>query len=97
MRLEEQKKKAAELKLQRKAQEKDRWWSGAELFASTRTTDSSVNFCINDELVDKKQTELQRYSNDYSRWDQWTPQDPATLAEVYQISRTVNKKIFLSW
>jgi hypothetical protein len=25
---------------------------------------------------------LQRYTSDYSRWEQWTPSDPATKQEV---------------
>ena len=80
-RLEEQKRRAIELQIQRKSQERERWWSGADIFAANRSKEE-VHVCENDELIDKKSQELKKYTADYSRWEQWTPQDPATLEEV---------------
>lgn len=73
-----------ELRIKRKQEEKERWWAGAELFAQRDPEDDS-----NDDLggTASSQTQrLSRYSMDYSRWDVWDPQDPATLQEVIQLT-----------
>ena len=75
--------RAKKLQVQRMAEEKDRWWTGAEIFISTRRSDNVV--------IEKGDTPAamdvtSRYNNDYSRWDEWVPRDEATLEEVTNIT-----------
>lgn len=79
----EQAEKAEKLAKQRKIEEKERWWAGADFFVRKRASNASVE---DEEGVISSETQIaQRYSMDYSRWDSWTPQDPATRAEVIVI------------
>lgn len=71
-----------------KQEEKDKWWRGAELFQGMDPTqmadeDDEDNVCSSttDSETVKQQAVLQRYSNDYSRWEMPVVDDPATLAE----------------
>ena len=79
-RLRIQKVKNDELKLKRKLEEKERWWSGAEIFKPIKEqTDSSIG--INDNDTDPKQKLLNRYNFNYSRWEQWIPNDEVSTLE----------------
>lgn len=76
--------KEAELKRQRKREERERWWAGAEAYfpkSSTESQSSSVpgsNKLIAD---DKKALKVARYTMDYSKWDSWTPSDDVSRQE----------------
>lgn len=83
-RLEESRRKAEELRLQRKLEERERWWAGAELFTAHRRGGGIVD--VEDENSEAKNIDpqtliLQRYTADYSRWNEWVPRDPASLQE----------------
>ncbi len=87
--------KREKLRIQRKKEEKERWWDGARLFSETggvgnedddeegedgikklsggETSDSGSS-----SLVKKK---MAYHKLDYSRWDKWVPEDPATVEE----------------
>lgn len=89
----------AKKKAKQKAEEKEKWWRGAELFRDV--SPDLVNDDDNDLEDDddkkknkneKEQTEdakraamLLRYSNDYSRWEQPVVDDPATQAEQAEL------------
>eukprot|EP00604_Paraphysomonas_vestita_P001519 CAMPEP_0174822658 /NCGR_PEP_ID=MMETSP1107-20130205/17506_1 /TAXON_ID=36770 /ORGANISM="Paraphysomonas vestita, Strain GFlagA" /LENGTH=277 /DNA_ID=CAMNT_0016042253 /DNA_START=22 /DNA_END=852 /DNA_ORIENTATION=+ len=76
-RREELRKEEEALKLKRKQEEKERWWSGAELYVSPDN-----NKKVEESDVTPLQfSRMDKYSANYSRWDQWIPQDPATLQE----------------
>lgn len=78
-----QQEKDRQLREQRKKEEYERWWAGVEIFkpqaaaASTSTVKQ-----ISDEEQDKKTAVLNRYTADYSRWNEWAPTDEATVAEL---------------
>ena len=42
--------------------------------------------------ADPKKAIAQRYALDYSRWQEWTPDDPATLQEREEVERAENDK-----
>ena len=83
IRLAEQKQKAENLRLQRKKEEHDRWWAGAEMFGSRQldTDEDDDNSCQQTE--DARSKLAARYALDYSRWNEWTPNDPVSQAEVF--------------
>jgi hypothetical protein len=76
----EAKERASVLAAQRKAEEKERWWAGVDFFAKNRSSKAGVD--EGDDTGNNGVKTEQRYSMDYSRWDTWVPQDPATLQEV---------------
>jgi hypothetical protein len=77
----------AKKKAKQKEEEKEKWWRGAELFRSmdpsqmVEEEDEDGNKQVYDTELAKKQAIVQRYSNDYSRWEQPVVDDPATQAE----------------
>ena len=81
-RLAEQTRKAEELRLKRKAEEKERWWNGAEFCRERKVRDENGNKVIqvHDETSEKERIR-QRYTADYSRWNDWVPTDAATIEE----------------
>ena len=83
-RLKAQKEKDDKLREQRKQEEKERWWSGAEIFRPNKavTTEQQDEAQLNDEEIDKKALRLKRYTADYSHWNEWIPTDEASRAEV---------------
>lgn len=75
-RREELQREEENLRRKRKEEEKERWWAGAEIYASRE------NQSENDlELTPQQSDSRDRYSANYSRWDQWVPHDPASLQE----------------
>lgn len=74
--------KERKLQEQRKKEERERWWAGAEIFKPKTATESERLLAPTEEEVDKKTAILNRYKADYSRWNSWTPTDEATLAEA---------------
>ena len=85
-RIAESKRKAEELRLKRAAEEKERWWGGAEFCGDRKVKDAdgSVVVDIGDAAAEKLELQKQRYNFDYSRWNDWTPTDSATLEEIEQ-------------
>eukprot|EP00605_Chrysophyceae_sp_TOSAG23-4_P001227 GSChrysophyteH1.ASY1.ANO1.1337.1 assembled CDS len=83
-RLAESRRKAEELRLKRKAQEKERWWDGAEFCGSRKVRDVEDNVIVNVSEREEGERERikQRYAADYSRWNDWTPTDEATVEEA---------------
>ena len=88
-RLEKQRIKDEQLRLQRKLEEKERWWAGSDLFVNQRDTE---DLSIVTEKVTEKARLLDRYANDYSRWNDWKPSDPVTLAETAEVEAEIEKK-----
>ena len=86
-RLEEQRRKAEELRLKRKAEEKERWWAGADLFVVNKTnpTDSAAGYDKGIEDLTEKERILQRYTMDYSRWNDWEPTDEVSMQEKKEL------------
>lgn len=69
-RKEELRKEEEELRLKRKIEEKERWWSGAELHISPENNQKMDENNLTPLQVNK----IEKYSANYSRWDQWIPQ-----------------------
>jgi len=90
-RLKVQQEKARALKEQRKQEEREKWWDGATIFRPRDENDSnsgnSAAKQLTNEEMEKKTQLLNRYTADYSRWNDWTPNDEATLEEIAQINR----------
>eukprot|EP01006_Ploeotia_vitrea_P040123 TRINITY_DN66404_c2_g1_i2.p1 TRINITY_DN66404_c2_g1~~TRINITY_DN66404_c2_g1_i2.p1 ORF type:complete len:348 (+),score=35.18 TRINITY_DN66404_c2_g1_i2:49-1092(+) len=67
-----------ELRLKRKEEEKKKWWDGAELF---RTHGDNL-----DQLEESEQiaitNKLNKYTADYSHWNTWVDETPATKEEI---------------
>ena len=81
--------KERKLKEERKKEERERWWAGVEIFKPKQTdeTTSTTISTPTDEEIDKKTTILNRYTADYSRWNDWTPTDEVTLTEMKEIQQ----------
>lgn len=75
------KRKNEELRLQRKQEEKERWWKGADLYRKENVDDSIEVVDSLDDDSDLKKKKLSYHQLDYAKWDSWTPADPVTLAE----------------
>ncbi len=81
-RLALQKIKDEELRLLRKNEEKERWWLGADLFVENKNTEKSSDVVDKDgNIIDINEKIKLRYTADYSRWNEWKPNDPASLLE----------------
>ncbi|RYG65086.1 hypothetical protein EON64_12655 [archaeon] len=75
--------KEEKLRIQRKQQEKERWWSGAEAFKPRQTSESTPLTArqLTEEEEDRRNLMLSRYTADYSRWGQWAPSDEVSRQE----------------
>ncbi len=93
-RLEEQRRKAEELRLKRKAEEKERWWAGADLFVVNKKnpTDGIVGKDNEQVAATEKERILQRYTMDYSRWNDWEPTDEVSMQEKKALEEAEEKK-----
>ena len=103
------------LRLQRKAEEKERWWAGAELFrskgaeiadaeiaelenenddannnSSSNTNTNNGNNSNSNEITSRR--EMERLNLDYSKWDTWNPEDPASIEEREIEEKAAEKK-----
>lgn len=76
-RRQELKEREEKIRLQKKAEEKERWWAGAEMFV--KNCKGSENMDTNS--LEKLEFRKSRYSSNYSRWDEWVPDDAVTLEE----------------
>ena len=92
-RLAESNRKAEELRLKRKAAEKERWWGGAEFCVERKVRDKDGNVVIEptNESTEKDRIR-QRYTADYSRWNDWVPTDQATIEENELIEAEADKE-----
>jgi hypothetical protein len=90
-----QKEEDEKLRLQRKQEEKDRWWAGVEVYkpnvknrisTSSDHVDGSVDNGVTNSssAINKGSTMdvVNRYTADYSRWNDWIPTDDASKAEI---------------
>jgi hypothetical protein len=86
-RLKDYEEKTATLKAQRKKEEAERWWAGVDVFRpKTEEVVRVVN--LSEEEEEKKQMLLNRYKLDYSRWNDWSPSDEASLEEIASLKAT---------
>ena len=101
-----QREKEEKLRLQRKQEEKDRWWAGVEVYkpnVKNRINSSTSNSSSDhiDRSVDNGETNsssannkssnmdiVNRYTADYSRWNDWIPTDDASKAEIGKDTNT---------
>jgi hypothetical protein len=102
-----QREKEEKLRLQRKQEEKDRWWAGVEVYkpnVKNRISSSSTSNSSSDHIdrsVDNGETNcssannkssnmdiVNRYTADYSRWNDWIPTDDASKAEIGKDTNT---------
>lgn len=80
------------LRIERKREERERWWSGADFFKLSPQNDcidESENRNELDFIISTKKSD--KYNSDYSRWEQWVPSDPATLEEATLASEIEDK------
>ena len=90
IRLDELRAKEAARKVKRMEEERERWWRGADFYSKNKHRDDD-SIQIDDENEDSNgsgskslsvfETTMDKYNNDYSRWDTWEPSDPTTLEE----------------
>lgn len=75
--------KEAELKRQRKREERERWWSGAEAyFPKDKYHQSSQDSAKNKDSEQVRTVKLGHYTADYSKWDTWVPDDEVSQQEL---------------
>ena len=86
-RLAAQQEKERKLKEQRKSEERERWWAGVEIFKPRKTEDGNTLQPLDDTATDKKVAIVNRYTADYSRWNEWTPTDEASKAEENEVKQ----------
>lgn len=85
--------KEAELKRQRKREERERWWSGAEVYfpkESAKKEPSTTGGKLNAE--DARALRVSRYTMDYSKWDTWTPSDDVSRQEELEREEQEEKR-----
>jgi hypothetical protein len=69
-----------EIRQKRIKEERDKWWTGAEWFKSHgQPGDDSADVTADKAIAIDR---MDRYASDYSRWDSWVDETPATQAEV---------------
>lgn len=101
IKLEELREKEAARKAKRKEEERERWWRGADFYSKNKHTDDD-SIQVDDENEDSNgsgskstsvfQKTMDRYNNDYGRWDSWEPSDPTTLEERAELERLEEAK-----
>jgi len=97
-RLAESRRKAEELRLKRKHEERSRWWDGAEVMAEKNQSkragnaDTTVVGADGEEYITEEEKIKQRYNADYSRWNDWTPTDSASLEEIKRLKDEAEEK-----
>lgn len=89
-----QREKEEQLRLRRKQEERERWWAGAEMMRSSKSAEEASNQNVeeSDRVEDAKLRVMSRYTADYSKWDQWRPNDEATRAEEEQRAKEEEEK-----
>ncbi len=92
LRLAESQRKAEELRLKRKLEERTRWWDGADIVAdkvqSKKSKDAASTTVVNrdgEEQMSEEEKIKLRYTADYSRWNDWTPTDSASIEEIQRL------------
>jgi tetratricopeptide (TPR) repeat protein len=87
--------KEENLRVQRKREERERWWAGAEVVRPTknnRTTDVTVVNSQGEALVSTKDRQLSRYAMDYSKWNSWQPDDEVSRLESFEKEKEEEEK-----
>eukprot|EP00981_Chlorochromonas_danica_P002153 scaffold428_cov168-Ochromonas_danica.AAC.18 len=69
------------LRQQRKAQEKERWWTGAEAFFPKQQSSTPSTTSTTTTSREEEQSQLSRYTADYSKWESWQPTDEVSRLE----------------
>lgn len=72
------------LRLQRKQQEKERWWAGAEVVRPKSAAGPISATALSEEEEDRRSLVVSRYTADYSKWGSWVPTDEASRLEEEQ-------------
>jgi hypothetical protein len=73
--------KEEQLRLQRKQEERERWWQGAELLRPrSASSEKEKQKSLTNSSKDKEKL-LARYQADYSKWESWIPDDKVSLEE----------------
>lgn len=72
------KKKDEELRQKRAKEEKEKWWTSAEWFKEHNVAETLDEVQASQHATISR---IDRYAADYSRWDSWVDETPATLAE----------------
>ena len=69
-----------------KVEERERWWEGADVLYPDHSEelDDSVQ---NQDGKTARDVQLRKYENDYSKWSEWTPSDPASKEEQADIEK----------
>lgn len=75
-------KEKEELRIKLKIQEKEKWWDGADMFAENKGNDEEEIDAEGNRKISEQELIRQRYTANYARWDQWVPEDPASLSEA---------------
>mmetsp|Transcript_18858 Transcript_18858/g.31477 ORF Transcript_18858/g.31477 Transcript_18858/m.31477 type:complete len:928 (+) Transcript_18858:73-2856(+) len=83
---------AEELRIKRKEEERKKWWAGVELFAQSGPEESTASVDDIDRAQVEKNIRKERYSMDYSRWNQWQPSDPVSLKEIQEKEEEEDRK-----
>jgi tetratricopeptide (TPR) repeat protein len=76
---------------ERKKEEHRRWWDGVEVMVPLQET-STVTIEKSEEEEKAETFHQLRYTSNYSRWNDWTPADPATKMEAAEIASLEDKK-----
>jgi len=88
---EMKKRQAAELLEKRKKEEHERWWDGVQAYKSNGGDEPDEG-----EQQSNKSDELnrrtERYSSNYSRWEEWIPNDPVTAEEKRLLDEQEEKR-----
>lgn len=90
-RLKEQREKAEKLRIQRKKEETERWWAGAEIYKPSKANEE-VNTISSDQENEKKLQKVLRYTTDYSRWNEWVPDDKVSKEEKEEEERRLEEE-----
>eukprot|EP00607_Mallomonas_marina_P007394 CAMPEP_0182420456 /NCGR_PEP_ID=MMETSP1167-20130531/5277_1 /TAXON_ID=2988 /ORGANISM="Mallomonas Sp, Strain CCMP3275" /LENGTH=975 /DNA_ID=CAMNT_0024596427 /DNA_START=14 /DNA_END=2941 /DNA_ORIENTATION=- len=88
---QERKRKAEELMHKRREEEMQRWWEGAEVHVSSKFTENDMEG-MEENMNNDINRHKMRYSANYSRWEEWTPNDPATVEEKKLLSIEEDKR-----
>lgn len=91
-RLAEIKAKNEALALERKKEEKKRWWDGVDIMVPLNAEAANNSSKEAEDESDAENFHRMRYNSNYSRWDQWIPSDPATRLEQEELLKLEEKK-----
>ena len=88
--------KEEQLRMQRKKEEIERWWAGAEIYKPRNDEEKANNAKgivkegVTSEMM--KERTVGRYTMDYSKWDTWIPDDEVTRQEQLEKEKEEEEK-----